>query len=168
MYSRRSLKAWAVMCLLPNVTTLRPFHRSWLVNTALNTSLWLADVRDYLKHHPELRTSGAQEESVASDLLPMDTEHHVLAGLVTPQPPKELSVGLPPLGHCGQHLVIQQQLPDGVSQGPVHTSLTLKCVWVAHSSVNQQVFNLEVGHIECYETASQHPLTNSRWPQRQA
>ena len=92
---------------------------------------------------------------MAPDLLPVDTEHHVLAGLVAPQSPEELSVRLPPLGHRGQHLVVQQQLPDGVCQGPVHTSLTLKRVGVAHSSVYQQVFNLEVGHShsECYETA---------------
>ena len=88
----------------------------------------MADVRDYLKHHPELGASGAQEEPVAPDLLPVDTEHHVLAGLVPPQPPEELSVRLPPLGHRGQHLVVQQQLPDGVCQGPVHTSLSLERV----------------------------------------
>ena len=52
------------------------------------------------------------------DLLPVDAEHHVLAGLVPHQPPEELSVGLAPLGlgHGGQHLVVKQQLPDGVSQ----------------------------------------------------
>lgn len=85
-------------------------------------------VRNYLKHGPELGTPGAQEEPVAPDLLPVDTEHHVLAGLVPPQPPEELGVCLAPLGHCGQHLVVQQQLPDGVGQGPVHTSLPLESV----------------------------------------
>ena len=65
---------------------------------------------------------------MAPDLLAVDTEHHVLAGLVPHQPPEELGVGLAPLGHRGQHLVVQQQLPDGVGQGPVHTSLPLERV----------------------------------------
>ena len=83
---------------------------------------------------------------MAPHLLAVHAEHHVLAGLVPPQPPEELGVGLPPLGHPGQHLVVQQQLPDGVGQGPVHAALPLESVGVADRAVDQQVLNLSGSH----------------------
>ena len=94
-----------------------------------------------LKHHSQQGRSGAQHELVGADLLSMDVELDVLAGLVLKQPPEELGVGLPPLGDGGQHFVIQKQLPDGVRQGSVDTSLPVKCAGVTNSSIDKEVFN---------------------------
>ena len=94
-----------------------------------------------LKHHSQQGRSGAQHELVCTDLVSMDAELDVLAGLVLKQPPEELGVGLPPLGDGGQHLVIQKQLPDGVRQGSVDTSLPVKCAGVTNSSIDKEVFN---------------------------
>ena len=94
-----------------------------------------------LKHHPQQRRPGAQHELVGADLLSMDVELDVLAGLVLKQPPEELGVGLPPLGDGGQHLVIQKQLPDGVRQGSVDTSLPVKGAGVTNCSIDKEVFN---------------------------
>ena len=47
----------------------------------------------------------------------------------------------PYLSGRGKHLVLQQQLPDGVCEGPVHTSLAVECVAVTDGSAGQQVLH---------------------------
>ena len=95
-----------------------------------------------LKQTSQERTPGAQQELVGSHSFSVDVESDVFASLILEESPEELCVGLPPLGDGGQHLVVQQQLPDVISQGSVDTSLPVKGVTVTDSSSQQEILDL--------------------------
>ena len=68
-------------------------------------------------------------------------EGDILEVVVDEEAPEEFRVRLSP--HCGrcQHLVLQEQLPNFISEGPIHTAFSIKGARVTDSSTVEQVFN---------------------------
>ena len=68
-------------------------------------------------------------------------EGDILEVVVDEEAPEEFGVGLPP--HCSrcQHLVLQEQLSDLISEGPIYTPFSVERASVTDSSSVEKVLN---------------------------
>ena len=88
----------------------------------------------FLKLLLQKRGPGGENKLVRGHRFSSDVKRDILEVVVDEEAPKEFCVRLPPHRSWCQHLVLQEQLSNLISEGPVYTTFSIKGAGVAHSS----------------------------------